>query len=198
MAKNECGREVPSSVGELAKQHGCVGGVQYVYWDGDYGGKWPAASIGCAKAARFRSNRFEAWKVVLADGWVAFRSPSKGSPGKSKDRPVPGITPPLYSRIGEVTETNKVDGSPLVFRVEDDELFIAPSNPKKAFCLQKILVDDGTGVENGHIEFRILYYMMIHKDRGKGKWGYGQYAPMMTAEELALIMTKMKNKGWLP
>jgi hypothetical protein len=191
-AKNECGHDVPAEVSELAQQLGCVKGVKYVYRDGDYGSKRPVVSIGCRKASRFLSGTFDKYKVQLINGWVAFKSPSN-----VMRLAIPGITPPLYSRIGQITQRKKIDGSPLVFRVEDEEVFLALSNPKKAFCLQKILIDDGQGFENGHVEYRIFYYMIIHKSRGKGKWGYGQFAPMMTTEELALIVQKMKAKGWL-
>lgn len=61
------------------------------------------------------------------------------------------------SRIGKITRRNKIDGSPLVYRVEDDDCFVAPSNPGKAFLLQKLRFDDGDGLDNGHCEFRVSY-----------------------------------------
>lgn len=64
MARNEVGIEVPAEVETAAQQLGCVGGVRYVYRDGQYGrGNMPVASIGCVQPRRWRSNRFEGWKV---------------------------------------------------------------------------------------------------------------------------------------
>ena len=193
MPKNECGIEVPTEVAKKAEELGCVQGVKYVYRDGEYEGKMPVASLSCKRATRFYSDRYDHYKVVLARGWVAFRSPSS-NPRCAFD----GISPPLRSRIGEITRRKKIDGTPLVYRVEDDVAFLAESNSKKAFCLQKIRLDDGQGFDNGHLEFRIFYYMIIHKDRGKGRWGFGESAPMMTAHEMSMVVETMRNKGWLP
>ena len=77
----------------------------------------------------------------------------------------------------------------MVYKVIDEEVFLAPSNKNKAFCLHKLQFDDGRE------EFRIAYYMIAHKPRMKGKWAYGQFAPMMTSKELALILQKAKSKG---
>ncbi|MBN2384563.1 hypothetical protein JXQ70_16945 [bacterium] len=192
MAKNECGVDVPDNVSAKARQLGCIQGSKYVYPDGQYDNRRPVASIGCRRASRFRSDFIDYCKVELINGWVAFRSPSS-----IRRNPLPGISPPLFSRIGEITRTKKIDGSPLVYRVEDEEVFIAPSNEGKAFCLQKLRFDDGRGIENGHIEFRICYYMKIHKEHNQGKWGFGQFAPMMTEDELKLVVKRMKEKGWL-
>ena len=79
----------------------------------------------------------------------------------------------------------------MVYTFEDEEVFVAPSNEKKAFCFQKLRFDDGRE------EYRICYYMIAHKPRMKGKWAFGQFAPMMRAEELKLIFEKAKAKGWL-
>ena len=99
--------------------------------------------------------------------------------------------PPLPSRIGKPTRTRRIDGSPLHYTVEDEVSFIAPSNPDKAFYLQKLVFDDA------RVEFRICYYMIAHKPRMKGKWAFGQFAPMMTAEEMKLLFEKAQQKGWL-
>lgn len=101
------------------------------------------------------------------------------------------MRPPLPSRLGKKTETKSIDGSPLIYVVEDEQVFEAPSNPNKAFCLQKLCFSDG------RIEYRLCYYMIAHKPRMKGKWAYGQFAPMMTAEDMQLIFEKAKAKGWL-
>ena len=95
------------------------------------------------------------------------------------------------SRIGRKTNRNKIDGKPLIYTVIDDYIFLAPSNNRKAFSMQKIQFDDG------HEEFRIIYYMIAEKPRMRGKWAYGQFAPMMNKEEMTMIFDKAKEKGWI-
>jgi hypothetical protein len=106
--------------------------------------------------------------------------------------------PPLpTSRKGVITKTEKIDGSPMIYRVEDDAIFEAPSNPAKAFLLQKLVFDEGQGFESGPVMFRIAYYMIANRPRIKGKWAYGQFAAMMTPAELKVIVRRMEEKGWL-
>lgn len=75
MAVNELGETVPPEVVEAARLRRCRQGVKYVYRDGQYGAKGPAASIGGAKATRFTSGTFERYKREIYTGWVAFVSP---------------------------------------------------------------------------------------------------------------------------
>lgn len=100
------------------------------------------------------------------------------------------MRPPLPSRIGKPTRTRRIDGRPLHYTVEEEVSFIAPSNPDKAFYLQKRVFDDA-------VEFRICYSMIAHKPRMKGKWAFGQFAPMVTAEEMKLLFENAQQKGWL-
>lgn len=101
------------------------------------------------------------------------------------------MNPPLPKRLGKKTETTGIDGSPLVYTVIDEEVFLAKSNPSKAFCLHKFRHSDG---REG---LRIGYYMIAHKPRMKGKWAWGQFAPMMTKEEMSEIFDTIKKKGWI-
>jgi len=191
MAKNECHYEVPPDVAAAAARVGCKGGVKYVYQDGQYGGNRPAASIACNRATRFRSNSFTYFKVPIAQGWVAFKSWLNERPPALAD-----VYPSLLSGIGEVTITKKIDGSPLVFRVEDEIVFLATANPKKAFCVQLLRMWDDEGFDKGLIEYRICYYMIAHKPRMKDRWAFGQFAPMFTPEDFASLITKVQKKGW--
>jgi hypothetical protein len=79
----------------------------------------------------------------------------------------------------------------MVYTVVDEDVFLAPSNDKKAFCLHKISHD------GGREEFRLGYYMIAHRPRMRGKWAWGQFAPMMTAEDMRVIFEHAKAKGWL-
>lgn len=74
---NEFGEHVPENVIIKGIERGCIKCPTYIYRDGKYNNKFPAASIGGQKATRFRSfESANAHKVMLCDGWVAFRSPS--------------------------------------------------------------------------------------------------------------------------
>lgn len=75
--KNEVGTDIPPEIERRAREKGCHQGIKYVYKDGNYGDKYPAASIGGQKATRFRNlNSANSHKVQIGKGWVAFESPS--------------------------------------------------------------------------------------------------------------------------
>lgn len=78
MYKNELNEIVPPEVAEVAFRR-CHGGTLYVYKDGKYGAGFPSASVGGAKASRFRSDSYKnpSLKVNLGSGWVAFRHPTR-------------------------------------------------------------------------------------------------------------------------
>lgn len=81
----------------------------------------------------------------------------------------------------------------MVYTVDDEDVFFASSHPSgnKAFALHKLKFDDGREV------FRIGYYMIAERPRGRGKWAWGRFAPMMTREEMAEIFDRAKKKGWI-
>ena len=201
MSVNEMRREVPPEVEEAAQDVGCHKGVKYVYLDGEYRANGPATSINIRrKSTRLPPERIESQKISLGHGWVAFRA--VGEAAVAAPAPIDllagGVIPELpLPRIGKETRRKKIDGSPLVFVVKQQEVFHAPSNPLKAYLLQKLRMDDGTGYENGHDEFRIAYYMIGHKGRARGRWAFGQFAPIMTPEDLAEIIARMRALGWM-
>jgi hypothetical protein len=199
MATNERGQDIPAEVEAEASRLKCHKHVKYVYLDGDYPSNGPATSIDCIKkSSRLTSGNFEALKVQMGRGYVAFKSRSSPAASLVASPQPDGELPPLpRSRIGKVTRTRRIDGSPLEFRVDDDDLFTAPSNAKKAYLLQKVRMDDGEGFDKGHDEYRIAYYMIGHRKRVRGKWAFGQFAPIMTPEDLVAIVKRMKEKGWL-
>ena len=70
------GKRIPFEIRKKAEALGCRN-TKYIYRDGDYGNKYPTASIGAKKCTPFRNiERAEMFKVHLGQGWVAFRSPS--------------------------------------------------------------------------------------------------------------------------
>jgi hypothetical protein len=78
---NELGVPVPPEIEQAAIEWGCLDGVKYVYRDGEYGFNFPMASILSSRITRFRSDNYEANKVELGGGWVAFMSPSAARSG---------------------------------------------------------------------------------------------------------------------
>ena len=101
------------------------------------------------------------------------------------------MTPPLPSRLGKISHRKAIDGRPLVYTVIDEIKFVASSSNGKAFYVQKLQFEDRRE------EFRICYYMIAHRPRMRGKWAYGQFAPMMTKEEMRAIFQKITDKGWI-
>lgn len=71
------GKRIPYEIRKKAEALGCRN-TKYIYRDGDYGNKYPVASIECQeKCTPFRNRESaERSKVHLGQGWVAFRSPS--------------------------------------------------------------------------------------------------------------------------
>jgi hypothetical protein len=101
------------------------------------------------------------------------------------------MNPPLPTRLGKISTRKNIQGLPMVYTVVDEDVFIAASNPNKAFAIHNLKFTDGRE------EFRIGYYMIARRPRAKGKWAWGQYAPMMTKEDMALIFGRVKAKGWM-
>jgi hypothetical protein len=198
---NGLGDEIPAEVEAEAARLRCAQGVRYVYKEGEYGGEFPAASVGLPGAKRFGSTSYERCKELLGeiDGvrYVAFRSPSKTPrtplPPIALDA-IPDIPGP---RIGEESSTYAIDDSPLVFRVVDGFMIPLPHNPIKVFCVQLLEVDDGDSYARSHREIRIAYYMVSHKGKRRGTWAFGRFAPMMTPEEYRLIDQGIQDRGWL-
>ena len=91
--KSELDIEVPEYIIEEARRIGSIAAPKYVYRDGEYGDRLPAASLGCETPTHFRSPESAMQnKEYLSDGWVVFWSPSAGekkvrSPGKGLCEP---------------------------------------------------------------------------------------------------------------
>jgi hypothetical protein len=198
---NELGDEIPPEIEEAARQLRCAGGVRYVYLDDEYGGGFPAASVGLSKATRFGSTRYEKHKKLVGESGgtrhVAFESPSRAPRLPLAPIPVDEIPQLPDARQGEETNTFAINDTPLVFRVVDGFMVPLPHNPIKAFCVQLLEVDDGGNFARSHRELRIAYYMVAHKGRRRGTWAFGQFAPMLTPSEYLLIHQEIERRGWL-
>ncbi len=102
------------------------------------------------------------------------------------------MNPELPSRIGKVTRRKDIHGMPMQYSVLDEIIHIPSSNKDKAIYLQKLQFEP-----DGQIEFRLCYYMIGQKGRGKGKWLWGQYATMIKREDLEAILAAARDKGWI-
>src|SRR4051794_35263582 len=106
--------------------------------------------------------------------------------------PQPQTNPKPPCRVGKVTRAKYIDGSTMVYTVLDEIVHLPRSNPSKALYLQMLQFED-----DGRQEMRFCYYMIGQKPRGKGKWLFGQFAPMIRREDLDEIMLKARVKGWI-
>jgi hypothetical protein len=79
----------------------------------------------------------------------------------------------------------------MTYTVLDEIVHIPKSNPGKALYLQLLSFDDGRE------EMRFCYYMIGERARGKGKWLFGQFAPMIGREDLEALMSLARQKGWI-
>jgi hypothetical protein len=96
------------------------------------------------------------------------------------------------SRIGKVTRRNYIDGRPMVYTVLDEIVYVPETNLGKAFYLQLLRFED-----DGREEMRLCYYMIGHRPRARGKWLFGQFAPMICRKDFDAIMTQAREKGWI-
>jgi hypothetical protein len=96
------------------------------------------------------------------------------------------------SRVGKITKRRDIFGNPMIYEVVDEIVHIPASNPGKAIFFQKLQFDP-----DKKIEFRLCYYMIGQKGRGKGKWLYGQFATMIGKEDLEIILAQARERGWI-
>ncbi|MBM3322624.1 hypothetical protein FJY69_04010 [candidate division WOR-3 bacterium] len=77
------------------------------------------------------------------------------------------------------------------FEVVDECTWSPKDNDEKALCVHKLRFDDGRE------EYRIGYYMIGKKGKGRGKWLWAQYAPMMHAVDLKHLFDLARKKDWI-
>ena len=102
------------------------------------------------------------------------------------------MNPKPPNRIGQVTKRKDIFGNPMIYEVLDEIVHIPPSNSGKAIYLQKLQFEP-----DKKIEFRLCYYMIGQKGRGKGKWLYGQFATMIGKEDLEYVLLQARERGWI-
>jgi len=97
------------------------------------------------------------------------------------------MSPPFPTRLGKKTKLKDIGGHEKSYEVIAEDVFAAQSNPEKAFAVHKLKWNDGRE------EFRIGYFTTAHRPRTKGKWAWGQFAPMMTEAEMTEIFQRAEK-----
>jgi hypothetical protein len=100
-------------------------------------------------------------------------------------------SPPLRARIGLTTRIHDIEGNPVTYTVADEIVRVQSNNPEKTLCTHKLEFADG------HIEVRFGYYMICKNGKRRGKWLWGQYAPMLPVDDLSIILKEIDKRGWL-
>lgn len=83
--------------------------------------------------------------------------------------------------------------------------FLVQSNlPKKVFIMERLRKESTEGAlayknwKKGDIEYRIGYYIIGRIGRARGKWVWGQFCPMIPAEDLIALLDQAKRDGVIP
>lgn len=71
----------------------------------------------------------------------------------------------------------------------------ASESPEKVFVLQE--VESNSAKEKGQKSLRIGYYIIGKKEKMRGKWVWGQYAPFITDKDLKILIEKAEKEGIL-
>jgi hypothetical protein len=79
----------------------------------------------------------------------------------------------------------------MTYKVLDEIVHLPTHATGKAIYLQML------EFANGMQEMRLCYYMIGQKPRAKGKWLFGQFAPMVRKEDFEEIIAKARVKGWI-
>ena len=99
--------------------------------------------------------------------------------------------PALPANVGK-TGTLKVplDGNILRFKIVDEIRRVQSDMAEKTLCLQRIKFEDGRE------EFRLGYYIIGKLPKMKGKWVWGQFAPLIPREDFVSIIHEAEKRGW--
>jgi hypothetical protein len=102
------------------------------------------------------------------------------------------IFPPLPDNLGKKSSLNDRDGKLVHFTIVDEVKQVLSSYSGMALYLQKIHYEP-----DGPTELRFGYYIIGNENkRMAGRWVWGQYAPMIPADDFTQIVRKAQDKGW--
>jgi hypothetical protein len=100
--------------------------------------------------------------------------------------------PPPPSTIGKRGSLLDRSGKRRCFTVTNEIRRVVPPHVLDfAIYLQRIEFDDGP------IQARLGYYIIAKKGSVRGKWVWGQYAPLLSMRDLKAVMKQAKKKGWI-
>ncbi len=81
------------------------------------------------------------------------------------------------------------------------------NHPEKQFTIERLMylgfegknkdISNPASAVKGGLEYRIAYYIVGKNGTKKGKWTFGQFCPMIPAQDLAKLLLKAKNDGVL-
>ena len=95
------------------------------------------------------------------------------------------------NNIGKRGVVKFPDGKVLRFTIIDELKHRQSTYSKKYFYLQKIKF------ETGIIEYRFCYYIIGKKPSVKGRWVFGQFAPLIPKNDLMVIIKKAVKRGFI-
>jgi hypothetical protein len=101
--------------------------------------------------------------------------------------------PPLPSTVGKRGRLVEPLGRVWDYIVLDEVRREQTGYPTCIFVLQRIKYDD-----DGRVELRFGYYIIGQREgRTRGKWCWGQYAPMLPASDFEALVKMATEKGWI-
>ncbi len=77
------------------------------------------------------------------------------------------------------------------YQIKEEIRHAQKDNPNKVIYLQKIKYD------NDLEELRLCYYLFSKTGKSDGKWTFGQYAPLLLAEDFKIIVDEARARSWI-
>jgi len=93
--------------------------------------------------------------------------------------------------IGKNGSAKFPDGEVRGYTIVDEIKHRQSTYGGKFFYLQKIKFDDGV------LEYRFCYYIIGKKPSVKGRWVFGQFAPLIPKRDFEAIIKKAVRKGFI-
>ena len=120
-------------------------------------------------------------------------TPSPEPAAEPDPQQVPPAIPQPPNHVGDPPKAlTYIDGRMTTYKVLDEITRIPPSNPGKALYLQLLQFAD-----DGRKEMRLCYFMIAHRPRMRGKWVFGQFAPMIREEDFSYLIAEARKRGWI-
>jgi hypothetical protein len=107
---------------------------------------------------------------------------------------MPTELPPRPVTIGKTGRVTSIDGRQRRFKVLDEVVVrqrVVDRGSSKLIYFQKIQFEQAK-----RMEYRFAYYMLGVKPGAKGRWVFGQYAPMIPATELKKLLAAARARAW--